>query len=285
MTKWTLVVDLDKCTGCHACVLACKDEFWGNDYTPYSAAQPKFGHFWMRIIERERGRYPGVVKVTYLPVPCMHCDDPLCVKEATDGAVYKRPDGIVIIDPKKAVGQKQLVEACPYCSIFWNEEKNLPQMCTFCVHLIDKGWRVPRCVEACPTDALMFDDADDPDSEVSKIIASGRAELLHSEYGTRPRVYYLGLPQYTKYFMVGTMVFEDTDECAERVSMTITNSFTGKSTATKTNNFGDFIFDALELGKYIVKIEHPGYSVNMINVDLRADTYLGDIMLTKAKTY
>jgi len=193
VAKWVMIIDVEKCTGCYNCVLACKDEHWDNAYPPYSAPQPKFGHFWMRIEKEEEGKWPGPIKVTYKPIPCMHCDDPPCIKASKDGAVYKRPDGIVIIDPEKSKGQKQIVDSCPYKAIFWNEELQMPQKCTFCAHLIDRGWHKPRCVEACPIDALTFCDADDPNSEVSRIIAQGKAKPLHPEYATKPRVYYVGL--------------------------------------------------------------------------------------------
>ena len=77
-----------------------------------------------------------------------------CLRAAKNGAVVKRPDGIVLIDPQKARGQKALVQACPYGAIWWNEEKQIPQKCTFCAHLLDAGWKAPRCVQACPTGAL-----------------------------------------------------------------------------------------------------------------------------------
>ena len=102
----------------------------------------------MRIIERERGSYPKV-KTVYIKVPCMHCDDAPCVAQHPD-KVYKRPDGIVIIDPVKAKGAKEILDSCPYRVIFWNEETDLPQKCTLCAHLLDQGWDEPRCVEDMP---------------------------------------------------------------------------------------------------------------------------------------
>lgn len=116
MAKWGMVIDIPKCNACYGCFIACKDEYWENDYPPYSAAQPRHGQFWMDLIKKERGRYPWV-KVAYIPVLCMQCDNAPCVKAAKSGAVYKRPDGIVIIDPKKAVGQRQIMDACPSCNI------------------------------------------------------------------------------------------------------------------------------------------------------------------------
>ncbi len=121
MAKFSLVIDLAKCHDCNNCMMACKDEFVDNDWAPFSAAQPGHGQRWMNIMRKEGGQYPNV-EVAYMPRPCQHCEDAPCVKNSKDGAVYQRDDGIVIIDPQKAKGQKEIVELCPYGSIFWNEE-------------------------------------------------------------------------------------------------------------------------------------------------------------------
>ncbi|RJR50638.1 MAG: oxidoreductase, partial [Desulfobacteraceae bacterium] len=138
MKKWNMIMDVAKCHDCNNCFISCKDEFVGNHWAPYSAAQPWHGHRWMNIQRKERGRYPRV-EVAYLPMPCFQCDDPKCMKAAKNGSVRKREDGIVIIDPEKAKGQKDLVDACPYGAIWWNAEKAVPQKCTFCVHLLEEG--------------------------------------------------------------------------------------------------------------------------------------------------
>jgi Fe-S-cluster-containing dehydrogenase component len=278
MTRWGFVIDISKCNACYCCFTACKDEYWDNDYPPYTAAQPKYGQFWMNLAKNERGKYPNI-KVAYMPVPCMQCEDAPCIKAAKDGAVYKRPDGIVVIDPQKAVGQKQLVKSCPYGAIFWNEEKNLPQKCTFCVHRLEEG-EIPRCVQACPSNCITCGDLDDPKSDVSKLLKSAQAETFHPEWNTKPSVYYIGLHRMTKHFIAGAVIYGDTDECAEDVSVTLTAN--GRSAKTKTNNYGDFEFDGLEIGKYTVKLECGGYTSKTIDVDLKTDTHLGDIILAKA---
>jgi Fe-S-cluster-containing dehydrogenase component len=175
------------------------------------------------------------------------------------------------------VGQKQIVGACPYHVIFWNEEKQLPQKCTFCVQRLEEG-KVPKCVQVCPSDALVFGDLDDPKSDVSKIVASKKTEVLNPGRRTRPRVYYVGLP---KLFIAGSVVFGDMDECAEGVSVIMTNQSAGKSKKTLTNNFGDFEFDGLGLGKYSLKFECKGYKAKTVNVDLKTDKHLGVVKLTK----
>ena len=211
MARYGIVVDVTKCNGCYNCFLACKDEYCGNEYLPYSVSQPMKGQFWMNVVEKERGEYPKV-KVAYIAVPCQHCDNASCVKLAQNGAVYRRPDGIVIIDPIKAVGKKEIISTCPYRLIFWNEEKQVAQKCTMCAHLIDKGWKEPRCVEACPTGAMLFGDLDNPKSEISKVLAASKTESLKSEYKMDEKIRYIGLP---KRFIAGAVVFGDTDECAK----------------------------------------------------------------------
>jgi len=274
MARYGMVIDIARCSGCYNCFLACKDEHCGQDYPGYAAAQPMTGQFWMNIIEKERGQYPKV-KLADIPVPCMHCEDAPCVKSAKGGAVYSRPDGIVIIDPAKAEGQKQIVSSCPYGVIYWNGEKNLPQKCTLCAHLLDAGWKEPRCVEMCPTGALAFGDLDDPASEVSRLIASGAAESLHPEYGLKEKVVYIGLP---KKFVAGMVVLGDTDECAEGATVTLTGS--GRNMTVTTDTFGDFEFEGLaDDTDYIVIIKAKGYKPKEIPVKTTSDVYLGVIKL------
>jgi Fe-S-cluster-containing dehydrogenase component len=279
MAKYGMIIDVDKCTGCHSCFLSCRDEYCGNDYPSYSASQPYKGQFWMRVLDEEKGKFPKV-KLSYIPVPCLHCKDAPCVAAAKDNAVYKRPDGIVIIDPEKAVGQKQIVSACPYRVIFWNEEKNLPQKCTFCAHLLDQGWKEPRCVEACPTGALTFGDLEDPESSVSKLVASGKVEPLHPEYGLEAMVNYIGIP---KKFIAGEVILGDNmGECAENVSVVLKGNNTEIDIAT--DNYGDFEFKGLEADKnYTVKIQHSGYKPWEVNVKTKTDINLGEIILDPAK--
>ena len=276
MPRYGMVIDINKCSGCYNCFLACKDEHCGHDYPGYSAAQPMTGQYWMQLFERERGSYPKV-KVAYTPLTCMQCKDALCIKRAENGAVYRRPDGIVVIDPVKAKGQKQIVNACPYRVIYWNEEKQLPQKCTFCAHLLDKGWKEPRCVELCPAGSLTFGDLDDPKSEVAKLVAAGNTEALHPEFGLKENVVYLNLP---KKFIAGTVAYADTDEVAGGATVTLTQE--GVKKTIKTNGFGDFEFEGLlDNSDYAVKIEAPKYKTKELQVKTQRDMYLGVIMLEK----
>lgn len=281
MARYGMIIDINKCNGCYNCFLACRDEYSGNDYPPYSASQPFSGQYWMRLSERERGTYPKV-KVSYIPTPCMHCEEATCVAASSNNAVYRRPDRIVIVDPEKAAGQKEIVSSCPYRVIYWNEEKNIPQKCTFCAHLLDKGWKAPRCVEACPTGALVFGDLDDRNSEISKIKASQELEILHPEYETNPTVHYIGLP---KRFIAGEVIFGDQeDECAEGVSVTLVGK-TAKNTV-KTDNYGDFEFEGLEPDtEYLMKIEHEGYASKELRVRTKTDVNLGTIVLDRRSKF
>jgi Fe-S-cluster-containing dehydrogenase component len=277
MKNYGMIIDLEKCSGCYNCFLACRDEHYDNDFPPISSAQPFKDHFWMQIIERERGTYPKV-KLSCIPKPCMHCDDAPCVKASLNGAVYKRQDGIVIIDPEKSVGQKQISSSCPHRVIFWNEEKNIPQKCTLCAHLLDQGWKEPRCVEACPTGALLFGDLNDPESEISKLWASKKIETLHPEFELKPRVKYFGIP---KRFVAGSVLFKDKDECAGNAKVTLTGR--KKKEVVRTNNFGDFEFEDLGEGEeFNVKVEHSGYAPQSFKVQTKLDVYLGEISLKRS---
>jgi len=279
MAEWGMVVDITKCNACYSCFIACKDEYWDNDYPPYSAAQPRHGQSWIRIEKKEGGTYPHL-RVSYMPIPCMQCDAAPCIKAAKNGAAYKRPDGIVVIDPEKAVGQRQIVDACPYGAIFWNEEKQLPQKCNFCVQRLEDG-SIPRCVQACPSKAMIFGDLDDPESEVSKLVGSGKADVFRPEDNTKPRVYYIGLERVTKSFLAASVVFGDVDECAEKVKATLVNKQSGEEKTALTDTYGVFEFTGLSAARYSVKLEYAGYAEKTMDVDLKADNYLGSVNLNR----
>lgn len=278
MTRYGMVIDLSKCTACYNCFLSCKDEFWDNDYPPYSTGQPRFGQFWINVHKKERGQHP-YVKVAYMPMLCQQCADAPCIEAAKDGAVYRKRNGIVIIDPKKAVGQRQIVEACPYDAIFWNEEKNLPQKCTFCAHRIEEG-KVPRCVQSCPSGALTFGDFNDPKSEVSRLLAAGKAEVFHPEWGTKPSIYYSDLKKATTNFVAGSVAYKDSDECAQgaRVALKVPD---GKELSTRADAFGNFEFDGLAPGPYSVRITEPGYKPQSVSFNLKTSKYLGTLNLVR----
>lgn len=288
MKKWNMIIDVAKCHDCNNCFLACKDEHVGNAWPPYSSPQPWHGHRWMNIMRKERGQYP-FVDVAYLPMPCMHCDDAPCIGAAKNGAVYKREDGIVIIDPEKAEGQNGLVTACPYGAIWWNAETSVPQKCTLCVHLLEEGWDKPRCVQACPTGALQVVHAEDADVRI--VCETEQLQALQPELASKPRVYYKNLNRFMRCFIAGNVVLRDTDECAEgaRVTLTVKSGNETRTRArtaivTTTNNYGDFKIDNLkeDSGRYTLRIEQTGYETKNIEVDLAGSLNAGVIFLQPA---
>ncbi len=199
------------------------------------------------------------------------------MKAAKDGAVYRRADGIVMIDPEKAQGQKEIVTGCPYRVVEWNEEKQVAQKCILCAHMLDKGEKVPRCVESCPTGALVFGDLDDANSAIAKLVASGVTESLHPEYGLKEKVSYIGLP---RKFIAGTVVYGDIDEVASGVTVKLVGK--GESRQAVTNGFGDFEFEGLaDNTDYTLKVEVPGYKSKSVKAKTQKDLTLPDIILKK----
>lgn len=281
MKKWNLVIDVEKCEDCNNCFLACKDEHVDNEFPGVTQAQPRHGHRWINIMRKERGQAP-MVDVAYLPVPCMHCDNAPCIKSAEDGAVYKRKDGIVLIDPVRSKGQKNLVQACPYGAIWWNEEEETPQKCTLCAHLLDEGWKEPRCVQACPTGAMQLMSDDGNEGKKNRELEKG--DVFHPEYKTFPRVYYHNLYRYQRCFIGGSVAVEKDDivDCAEGAVVSLLKGGEVISEMV-TDNYGDFKFDNLEekSGPYRIEITWRKYEKKMVDVDLNNSVYIGIITLKK----
>jgi len=276
MARYGMVLNLDRCIGCYNCQVACKDEHVGNEFPPLTKPQPTYGHFWIGIQEVERVLSPSHIRVTYIPTLCQQCGDAPCMRAAKNGAIYRRSDGIVIIDPVKARGQKQLVESCPYGVIFWNEKENLAQKCTFCAHLLDDGWSQPRCVQTCPAGCLTFGDLDNPKSAASKLLKELKAETLQPELKAKPNVHYAGLP---KPQLTGRVLFGDKDEWAADVVVSLLDQG-GKKREARTDAFGDFAFDGLERMTYSVRFEAPRYKSEARKVSITQDAhYLGEVVL------
>jgi Fe-S-cluster-containing dehydrogenase component len=284
MKKWNLIIDVEKCEDCNNCFLSCKDEHVDNDWPGYAVSQPRHGHRWINILRKERGQFP-LIDVAYRPTPCMHCDDAPCMKAAKDGAIYKREDGIVIIDPAKAKGQKDLVKACPYGAIWWNEEKDVPQKCTFCAHLLDEGWREPRCVQSCPTGALRALKVED--DEMKHIVNSEELTCLHPEYGTEPRVYYKNLYRFAQCFIGGSVALEkdEVTDCAAGARVTLMQG-SKKIQGTVADTFGDFKFDGLEenSGKYTLTIKYEDYEEKVVEVELKKSLSAGTIWCNRKES-
>ena len=205
MARYGMVIDLKRCYGCYSCVMACKVK----NHTPP-------GVFWARVLKGEAGTYPNVVRQA-LPILCMHCEDPGCVRVCPTGATYLDDDGVCVIDTDICVGCKYCFMGCPYGARYavedWGsyfpeglprtpleefqakafEEKSgfgVPTKCDFCADRRALG-KQPSCVDACPAEARIFGDLDDPNSEISFLVKTRRGFVLKPEMGTRPKVYYL----------------------------------------------------------------------------------------------
>ncbi len=170
-SPYALIIDTTKCTGCGACIEAC--------------------HLRNDLPEDQSYIHP-VIKGTnnhrwFLMVQCQHCADPPCAAVCPTNATYVREDGVVVINEKLCVGCKYCLVACPYQARIFNEEKGVAEKCWLCLDWV-LGGGVPACVQACIPGARIFGRTDDPDSEVSQLIASGRAKPLHPEFGTDPVV-------------------------------------------------------------------------------------------------
>lgn len=219
MALWGMVIDLDRCTGCQACVMACKAE---NNVPPVGAKEAARGRIisWMQVLTEEE-EHSGEVK-RFLPRPCLHCDDPPCTKVCPVYATYRNPEGIVAQIYARCIGCRFCMAACPYNAKYFNwyrYQKETPgqnpdvslrprgvvEKCTFCHHRLQKarqrvlaeqrelapGEYVPACAEACPARAIVFGDLSDAGGEVFQLARSSRAFRLQEELGTRPKVIYL----------------------------------------------------------------------------------------------
>lgn len=273
MGKKVFVIDLSICNGCHTCQFACKDEHCGNDWTPIAKPQPEIGQFWVRLTEKVRGTVPKV-KVAYRPHLCMHCGDAPCMKACpVERCIYTREDGLVIIDPVKCTGCRNCVDACPYRTIFFNEDLNIAQKCTGCAHLLDDGWVEPRCADACPTLALRLMDED----EAQELIAGAEVWKPEIKDKTQPRVYYLNLP---KKFIAGTLYDPVEEEVCIGAVATLKNAGCGATRQIETDNYGDFWFEGLDDGVYDLELRSGDKVVTFSGLDTAArDINLGDIPL------
>ena len=275
MKKWNLVVDVANCTNCNVCALAVQDEHVGNEFPGYAAEMPKHGHRWIEIKRRERGT-PPVTDVAYLPTMCQHCDDPPC-KAAAPDAVAKRDDGIVVIDPVKAKGKREIVDACPYGAVWWNEELDVPQHWFFDAHLLDAGWTEPRCVTVCATNALKAVKADD---EAMQALAEMEGlEPLRPDLQTKPRVLYKNLWRYNTVFVAGTVSHDvaGRTECLAEATVTLIRDGETVDTQT-TDEFGDFKFDRLPAdgAEYEIEVSANG-SKKRVTVKIEKAQSVGEI--------
>lgn len=177
--RYAMLIDLRRCIGCHTCSVTCK-----------SINNVPLGVWRSWVKQIEKGTYPQVTK-SFLPLLCNQCENPVCVTVCPTKASYRREDGIVLIDPHRCIGCRYCMAACPYDVRYVNPLKRIVQKCDFCVHRIDAGIP-PACVEACPVNARIFGDLNDPNSDIAKLIATNPVNVLKPEMATKPHIFYIG---------------------------------------------------------------------------------------------
>lgn len=151
--KWAMVIDLNRCTGCQACVIACKAQ---NDTAPK--------HFNTKVVVSEY-RKKGDFRSLFTPIQCNHCDQPPCVEVCSENATFKLANGIVVTDWHRCTGKQSCVAACPYGARHADPRHGQKvDKCDFCLHLLEKGLK-PACVTACGPGARLFGDANHPQGE------------------------------------------------------------------------------------------------------------------------
>ena len=221
--QWAMAIDLDRCTGCEACVVACDAE---NNIPTAGEDQAAMGRakHWIRVDRYYEGEFPDI-KVRYRPVLCQHCDNAPCEPVCPVYATYQNAEGLNVQIHNRCIGTRYCANNCPYTVRFFNwfaPEWDVPldlqlnpdvsirpagvvEKCTFCAHRIKRakldadaegrdladGDVQPACVQSCPAEAMVFGDMSDPQSKVSEKIGSGRSGQLLPELGTKPRVFYL----------------------------------------------------------------------------------------------
>lgn len=278
MGKKTFLIDVDKCSGCKLCIIACKDEHVGSAYSPWTKPQPDTGHFWIDVHAMERGSLPRV-RVSYLPVLCQHCANAPCVKSCPDNAIKRRADGLVWIDPEACTGCGLCQEACPYDVIYMNRELGIAQKCSGCAHRVDAG-TLPRCAEVCPHDAIVF--GDEADNVFYEAENGGALEVYHPEYRAQPRVYWKGLP---KPWIAGAVVDAVGDEVIAGAAVTSFDLFEDESVTVRSDAYGDFWIKGMEKDrKYRIEIRKEGYEDYLAVVTTDGDQDLGIVCLKPARS-
>ena len=270
MQQSYMIVDLGLCFDCNNCFMSCKDEYVGNVWAPYSDEQPRHGHKWIDIKMKERGTYPRI-DVAYAAVMCQHCEN--CPVEKLAPECFTRlENGILLIDSAKAVDKKELVKACPYGAIAWNEEKCTAQKCTMCAHILasKEEPKMPRCAHSCPTEAIKYYELDE--AELAAMIEKEGLEEWRPELNSKPHVFYKNLYRYTKAFIWGELLKDG--ECAEGITVTLKGA--DVEAETVTDEFGEFKFDKLAPGKYDVLVDG---NVIAKGVKVKESVNIGEIVL------
>ena len=172
------VIDNRKCIGCHACSTACKSE----NEVPLGVSRT-----WVKYTEV--GQFPDVSR-HFQVTRCNHCANPPCVRICPVTAMYQREDGIVEFDKNVCIGCKACLQACPYDAIHIDPESGTAAKCHYCSHRVEVGLE-PACVVVCPEHAIIAGDMDDPNSEISKVLAKNSVTVRKPEQGTSPKLFYI----------------------------------------------------------------------------------------------
>ncbi len=178
MTRYAKIIDNRKCIGCHACSVACKEE-----------NQVPLGVFRTWVKYTEKGKFPNTRR-NFQVTRCNQCENPPCVAICPVTAMYRRPDGIVEFDGDRCIGCKACLNACPYDAIYIDPESHTAAKCHFCAHRIDNGLE-PACVIVCPERAIIVGDMDDPNSQVSQLLAREETSVRKPEQNTMPKLFYI----------------------------------------------------------------------------------------------
>ena len=223
MSRWGMIIDLDRCNGCQACVVACGSENNVAPAGPEAMATDREIR-WIRIMTTTTGEYPNV-ETRHIPLLCQHCDHAPCIKVCPVGATQTSKEGVVGQIHARCIGCRYCTTACPYTARYFNwfapawekgleqaqnpdvsvRPKGVVEKCTFCNHRLQVArerarWEdreiapedyVPACVESCPTGAMQFGDLDNAHSKVAKLARDKRAFKLLEDLGTEPKVIYL----------------------------------------------------------------------------------------------
>ena len=283
MSKWNLIFDVARCTSCNNCVLVTKDEYLFNRFEGYSEPAPRQGNLWLTLQRKERGKAP-MMDVSHYISTCQQCDNAPCMSEKTKGAISKRPDGIVVIDPVAAKGRKDLVETCPYGQIFWNEELEVPQKWSFDAHLIDAGRKEPRCATACPTRAI--EAVRVTDAEMAKMAETQELQQLRPELGTKPRIWYRNFDRVTAHFLGGTVVTvrDGVEDNAEGLEVQLVVDGAVRESC-RTDAFGDFKFEPLPapLEGTLKVLSDDGRTLASLDFQLTESRHVGIIEIRDGK--
>lgn len=282
MKKWNLIVDVERCENCNNCTMTCKDEYYDNTFEGYSLPQPRHGHNWIRIETKERGS-GSLFDVAYKFSTCNQCENAPCIA-ASDGAVKRRADGIVIIDPVKSKGRKEIVSSCPHGHIWWNEELEVPQKWSFDAHLLDSGWDSPRCVQVCATGCLRAVKC--TDEEMGRIAEKENLETDEAARSNKPHVWYKNLHRFSREFIAGSAswIVGEIEDAVPGAEVVLKKN--GETVGSQTTDyFGDFKFDGLEpeSGSYEININAEGFENYRTEVNLSESIYLGALKLAALK--